>query len=32
MTDEELLLTMDRLDMDEGAIRHAYIPDFLLHP
>lgn len=30
MTDEKLLLTMDRLDMGEGAIRHAYIPDFLL--
>ena len=28
--DEKLLLTMDRLDMGEGAIRHAYIPDFLL--
>ncbi len=22
--------TMDRLDMGEGTVRHAYIPDFLL--
>lgn len=28
--DEKLLLTMDRLDMSDGAIRHRYIPDFLL--
>lgn len=29
-TDRRLLLTMDRLDMSEGAIEHHYIPDFLL--
>ena len=28
-TDAKLLLTMDRLDMSDGAIRHLYIPDFL---
>ncbi len=28
-TDRKLLLTMDRLDMSEGDIRHRYIPDFL---
>ena len=27
--DVKLLLTMDRLDMSDGAIRHLYIPDFL---
>jgi len=29
-TDTKLLLTMDRLDMSDGTIRHLYIPDFLL--
>ena len=28
-TDAKLLLTMDRIDMSDGAIRHFYIPDFL---
>lgn len=28
--DGKLLLTMDRLDMSDGAIKHIYIPDFLL--
>ena len=28
--DAKLLLTMDRLDMSDGTIRHFYIPDFLL--
>ena len=28
--DPRLLLTMDRLDMGNGAVRHLYIPDFLL--
>lgn len=27
--DRKLLLTMDRLDMSDGDIRHRYIPDFL---
>ena len=29
-TDAKLLLTMDRLDMSDGTIRHFYIPDFLI--
>ena len=29
-TDGKLLLSMDRLDMSDGTIRHMYIPDFLL--
>ena len=29
-TDAKLLLTMDRLDMSDGTIRHCYIPDFLV--
>ncbi len=28
-TGRKLLLTMDRLDMSDGDIRHGYIPDFL---
>ena len=28
--DGKLLLTMDRLDMSDGTIRHLYIPDFLM--
>ena len=28
--DAKMLLTMDRLDMSDGTIRHFYIPDFLL--
>lgn len=28
-TDRRLLLTMDRLDMSEGAIEHRYLPEFL---
>ena len=28
--DGKLLLTMDRLDMSSGTIKHQYIPDFLL--
>lgn len=28
--DRKLLLTLDRLDMSDGVIRHQYIPDFLL--
>ena len=27
--DGKILLTMDRLDMSDGTIRHMYIPDFL---
>ena len=27
--DAKLLLTMDRLDMSDGTIRHFYLPDFL---
>ena len=27
--DGKILLTMDRLDMSDGTIRHVYIPDFL---
>jgi len=27
--DRKLLLTMDRLDMSEGTVRHMYIPDFM---
>ena len=30
MADAKLLLTMDRLDMSDGTIRHFYIPDFLV--
>ena len=29
-TDRKLLLTMDRLDMSDGVIKHRYIPDFLI--
>ena len=29
--DGKLLLTMDRLDMSSGTIKHQYIPDFLLN-
>ncbi len=29
-TDGKLLLTMDRLDMSDGSIKHMYIPDFLM--
>ena len=29
-TDAKLLLTMDRLDMSDGTIRHCYIPDYLV--
>jgi hypothetical protein len=29
-TDAKLLLTMDRLDMSDGTIRHCYLPDFLV--
>ncbi len=29
-SDGKLLLTMDRLDMSDGTIKHKYIPDFLL--
>jgi len=28
--DGKMLLTMDRLDMSDGTIRHMYIPDFLV--
>ena len=28
--DGKMLLTMDRLDMSDGTIRHLYIPDFLM--
>ena len=28
--DGKILLTMDRLDMSDGTIRHIYIPDFLV--
>lgn len=28
-TDRRLLLTMDRLDMSEGAVEHRYLPEFL---
>ena len=29
-SDKRLLLTMDQLDMSEGALQHRFIPDFLL--
>ena len=28
--DGKMLLTMDRIDMSDGVIRHRYIPDFLM--
>ena len=27
--DRKLLLTMDRIDMGEGTVKHMYIPDFM---
>ena len=28
--DRKLLLTMDRIDMGEGTVKHMYIPDFMV--